>query len=123
MKIKVDRETTYKTVMVLALALLIARLIFKSDYFLYAGIGLLLLSLAAYKIAWYITWVWLKFSHLIGTVQSKIILSIIFYIFLTPLALLFQLTGKKIHRRKENHGSYFHTRNHLYKDEDLKNTW
>jgi len=37
---------------------------------------------------------WMKFGHIIGAVNTKIILSIVFFLVFTPMALLFKLLGK-----------------------------
>jgi hypothetical protein len=65
---------------------------------------------------------WFGMSHLIGTVVSKIILSIVFYTIITPVGLLRQMMGKDslmLKKFKKGAGSVFVERNHTYKSEDI----
>src|SRR6185295_19105495 len=45
---------------------------------------------------------WMKFGALLGAINSRIILTIMFWIFITPLALLFKAFGRDILRLKDN---------------------
>jgi len=62
---------------------------------------------------------WHKLGHALGYVNSRIILSAIFLMVLTPIALLYRAT-----RKKEITGSsFFVTRNHTYTTKDLEKGW
>lgn len=37
---------------------------------------------------------WMKFAHVLGWVNTRIILSIVYFFIFTPLALIFRLMGK-----------------------------
>jgi hypothetical protein len=119
---KINQLDTYKTIQVLALAAMVVFFIFKIEWLIYVSLVLLILPLVLYKVAWAITWGWLKFAHILGSVNSRIILSIIFFVILTPLALLYQLLGRKI-QVKGKGSSHFHERNHQYTPKDLEHTW
>lgn len=59
-----------------------------------------------------------------GWVMSKVILSIIFYLFLFPIALLARLFGNNPMRlKKSSESSYYVDRNHTYSSGDLENPW
>jgi len=45
---------------------------------------------------------WMKFGALLGAINSRIILTIMFWIFITPLALLCRAVGRDILRLKDN---------------------
>ena len=65
---------------------------------------------------------WLKLAEGIGWFTSKILLSLIFYIFLMPMALLKRLfTGDSLQLKKKQGPSMFETRNHTYRKKDLEN--
>ncbi|MBK7856420.1 MAG: hypothetical protein IPJ79_17360 [Bacteroidetes bacterium] len=85
------------------------------------GIGLL--SLLSGYITEKIHWLWMKISHIMGYVMSKVILSIVFFLFLTPIAFLSKLGRKNILQLKRSDKSYYAERNHQYKKEDLENVW
>ncbi|MBI9079556.1 MAG: hypothetical protein JEY79_07435 [Pseudodesulfovibrio sp.] len=66
---------------------------------------------------------WLGFSHLLGTVMSKIILTLVFFIILTPLALLRRALGHDpmaLKKWKKGNGSVFETRDHTYTPEEIE---
>jgi hypothetical protein len=66
---------------------------------------------------------WLGFSHLLGTVMSKIILSLIFFIVVTPLALLRRALGHDpmaLKKWKKGTESVFETRDHTYTPEEIE---
>lgn len=93
-------------------------------WYIVPGLVLLagLLSGAARKA---VLWIWLKFSHLLGMVNSTIILFLIYFLIITPYATLFR---KKVAvnyvLRKPRHGaSLFRERNHLVAKEDFEKSW
>jgi hypothetical protein len=61
---------------------------------------------------------WLWIGEAIGAVMSRVILSIVFILFLTPIALLFRLFKKK--DNPAGHSSFFIERNHTYATADLE---
>lgn len=86
-----------------------------------ATIGLL--SLLSDYITSKIHWLWMKISHIMGFVMSKVILSIVFFVFLTPMAFLSKLGRKNLLQLKRSDKSYYEERNHKYQKEDLENVW
>jgi len=67
---------------------------------------------------------WMKFAHLLGLVNGTILLTIIYYLILTPTALLKRLFEKKSkNNMPHNQHSNFVLRNHSYKKGDLENPW
>ena len=68
---------------------------------------------------------WMLLARALGWVNGKILLSAVFFIFLTPIAWLAR-KAKAIDLqliKKPEAGSYYVERNHLYKPEDIENTW
>lgn len=54
---------------------------------------------------------WMKFAHALGWVNTRIILSIVYFLIFTPLALIFRLIGKDpLERRFEAVDSYWNKR-------------
>jgi len=59
-------------------------------------------------------------------VNSRILLGAIFYLFLTPIAILARVTrGDFLHLKKRSGAdrSYWQARNHTYTAEDLSKLW
>ena len=66
---------------------------------------------------------WLGFSRILGAVMSKIILSLVFFCVLTPIALLRRLLGHDpmlLTKWKKNTKSVFETRDHTYSPEEIE---
>lgn len=83
------------------------------------GIGLLLPPLARL-----ITKGWFWLSEKMGWVMSRVILGTVFFLFLTPIALLRKVTsGSKVLALKRTAGSHWTTRDHTYSPADLEKPW
>lgn len=66
---------------------------------------------------------WFGLSTLMGTVVSKILLSVIFFVLVTPMGLLRRLLGKdslQLRQFKKNKETAFEVRDHAVCDQDLK---
>ena len=64
---------------------------------------------------------WFSFAKVMGSINGTILLSILFFIIVTPIAILFRLFNKKskyINNKKKH--SYFNERNHLFVKDDLE---
>jgi len=68
---------------------------------------------------------WMKLGELMGAVMNRVVLGAVFYLVLTPVALLARLSKKKdtLSLHKHNRASYFVVRNHTYAASDLTNSW
>jgi len=129
-KTELSREKVLETIGVLALACLVVghlatRPGLKSG-FLAAAALLLAVGLFVKPAGALIARAWLKFGGALGAVNSRIILGAIFYLFLTPIALLARLTrGDFLHLKKREgaNRSYWHARNHTYTAEDIGKLW
>jgi len=69
---------------------------------------------------------WVKFGMVLGYMNIRIILSILFFIIVTPVGLLRKLAGKdslRIRQFKKSRGSVMVSRDHVYTKEDLLHTF
>ncbi|MBX2945172.1 MAG: hypothetical protein KF725_05015 [Cyclobacteriaceae bacterium] len=126
-----QKQDRYKTILVIVSGfLVIAWVLFVKDFTNAAqilakvAIGIGLVSVFIPIAAKGIEWVWLKIAHILGWINSKILLGLIFFIFLLPIAWLSRLFTKdplKLNGRQLK--SLYNDRNHLYTKEDLENIW
>jgi hypothetical protein len=130
MKRELSREKVLETVGVLALACLVVGHLAKrpgvKGGFLAAAALLLAAGLFVRPAGALIARAWLKFAEVLGAVNSRIILAAIFYLFLTPIAVLARLTrGDFLHLKKSAGAgrSYWHARDHVYTAEDIGKLW
>lgn len=67
--------------------------------------------------------VWFGLSHVLGTVMSRILLSVVFYAIVTPVGLFRRMAGKdslKIRAFKAGAGSVMLERNHVFMPADIE---
>lgn len=113
-----------KAQLVIVTGLVVLYFVFKSPWWLYAAAAIGVLSLAIPVVGDFIVKIWFKLAEVLGNINGKIILSVMFFVFLWPIALLYRLTSKNPLAIKRTDDSSFYTeRNHLYKKEDLEQTW
>jgi hypothetical protein len=99
-------------------------MIFKREYFIYAAVLVGVLSLMFESVADIILKGWMKIAEVLGFINTRILLSLIFFVFLTPFALLQKLFARSnFLSLKDNTDSVFHERNHQYEPADFENIW
>lgn len=112
---------------VLALALLVAGTIWHIHILFYSFSIVSLLITALIPVLYTpFSWLWFKFAGFIELLFSKIILSVIFYIIVTPLGLLrrgFAKDNLQIRSFKKDLKSVFVVKNTTYKKEDMENQY
>jgi hypothetical protein len=97
---------------------------FKRDYFLYAAVFIGIFSLMFDVVGDLILKGWMKLAEVLGYVNTRILMSIIFFLFLTPFAWLQKAFSRKnFLSLKDKEGSIFHVRDHEYTPEDFENIW
>ncbi len=66
---------------------------------------------------------WFGLSHVLGTVMSKILLAVVFFVVLTPMGLLRALLGKdtmRLRQFKKGDDSVFRVRDHAFAAADIE---
>lgn len=114
----------YKTQLAIVVGFLGLSYFFEIDWLRHVSLALGVTFLLSERATHVILWVWQKVGFALGWVNTKIILTVIFYLFLFPIALLFQLFNRDSLRvRWRQHTSTFFERNHSYSANDLQNPW
>lgn len=118
-------KNPYKDILVIVLGFLVIFLITRKNFFLYFSGAVALAGVLSEFIAEKIVWGWYKLAEGLGYVSSRILLSAVFFLFLTPLAMIYRLLRKTdvLQLKKKLSGSYFTERRHLYVKEDLEKMW
>jgi predicted membrane protein len=116
---------TLKTITVLILACLIAHLIFGAKWLLWIAILLCVGNAFESRITAAIAKYWMRLAFFLGKINSRIVLALMFFIVLTPIALLYRLFNRKAvdHFRKNNRSSYFDDVHKSYGQEDFEKLW
>jgi polyferredoxin len=111
------------TGMAIVLLLLLAYIRTRRDGLLLAAIALHVVNMIVPRIYAPIAVFWLRFSHLLGAVMSKILLSILFFGLVTPIGVLrrlFQKDSLKLRAFKAGEESVMLVRNHKFVRSDIE---
>jgi hypothetical protein len=114
----------FEALNVIALALLVFFLITGNTILLYVSMGLLAVSIFAKRVGALIARAWLRFAYILGTVNSRLFLTLFFFLFLTPLAIVRRFLGHdQLHLKAGDIASGWKTVNKSYSKSDLEKTW
>lgn len=89
----------------------------------YIALAVLLVGLFVKPLGNFISYIWAKLAEGLGWFNSKVILSIAFYVVMTPFALLYRIFNKDSLMLKRRRDTYYISRNHEYSKKDLENIW
>ena len=82
-----------KALLTMVTGFLVLYFIFQQVWLLYIAAAVGVLSLLIPAIGKVIVLAWFKLAMLLGWINSRILLGIVFYLFLFPIALIFKLTS------------------------------
>ena len=110
------------TGMAMVLILLLLTLATRRNYLIPFAIGLLALTMIRPQLFRPVAVVWFGLSHVLGIVTSRIVLTIIFFVVVTPIGLVRRLLGTdtlNLRSFKKGHESVMEKRNHTLCAHDL----
>ena len=115
------KEHTDSGLALLLLTLLVG-LLANQHLTLLAAIAEVLILLIAPVLIFPFTFLWLNISELLGKIMSKVILTLVFLIFVCPVSFIRKAMGKdtlRLKKFKKDSNSVFTERNHTYSRTDL----
>jgi hypothetical protein len=112
-----------KSILVIVTGFLVLGFIFKKPAFYYTALIIGLLSLIIPAAQTVILYIWNKIAQVLGWINTRILLTLVFYLFLFPVSLLSKLFTKNMLGLKRPGGSVYTERNHTYTASDLENPW
>ena len=117
-------QDRFKTILVIVTGLLAFSLIFDIDWLGKVALTIGILSVFIPLAAKGIEWVWLKLALMLGWTNSRILLSVVYFGFLLPIAVVSRVfTKDPLSIRGRNAQSLFVSRNQRYRKDDLRNVW
>jgi hypothetical protein len=120
----VQNQDRYKTILVIVIGLTALAWIFKIPYLTEIAFWIGVIAVFIPPAAKAIEWFWLKLALGLGWINSRILLSIIYFVFLMPIALLSRFfTKDPLMLKAKNSASLYANRNHRYSKKDLENIW
>ena len=116
-------QKVYKNILVLIAGFCALHLIFHGKVFLIIALTVLFLSAFSEKAAVIFEGFWLWFGEKIGRINAAILLFLVYYLILTPIAFLSRIGSKDPLQLKAPKNSNFVFKHHKYGAGDLKNPW
>lgn len=119
----ITKEQTIDTGMAMVLILLIINVFSKNDIYLKIAIPVLIVNMIFPKVYYPLAVFWFGLSHFLGTIISKILLSIIYFVILTPVGLIRRILGYdslKLNQFKKSRTSVFVNRNTVFNYQDIE---
>lgn len=118
-----SKEKNTETMFTIAVGFVFVSLISGKDWPLYISLTTGIAGIFSDFISSKIAWVWFKLGDLMNMVFPKIILTIVFYLFLFPIALLSRIGSKDPMKLKKGYTSYYTDRTTQFKKDDFEKTW
>ena len=110
------------TGMAMVLIVLLLTLATRRNQVIFCAIGLLVLTMIRPQLFRPVAVIWFGLAQLLGIVTSRILLSIIFFVVVTPVGLVRRVLGAdtlKLKEFKKGHGSVMEERNHTFSAHDI----
>ncbi|NJN77976.1 MAG: hypothetical protein HC803_06285 [Saprospiraceae bacterium] len=117
-----DKKIT-EAILAVTVGMLIIHFLFDVTILSKFALGVGLIGLFIKPFAKWIAWSWYKLSEALGYVNSRILLSLVFFLALVPIALISRLFTKGDLQLKRKKDSYYSDRNHKYAPKDFENVW
>lgn len=113
-----------QTLLVICTGLVLVYFIFDIQWILYVSFGLGLFGILSDWFSKKVEWVWFKLTYLLSMVVPNILLAVVFFLILTPIAFLATIFKKKdALQLKRPEKSAYQTINKTYQSVDLENPW
>lgn len=118
-----DLNQAKDTGLAVVLILLIVEYIQHPNWVIMSAMAVLVLVMTWPSLFRPLARIWLGVSHILGTIVSKVLLTIVFFTVVTPIGLVRKMFGAdpmRVSLWKKGADSVFVDKNHLYKKEDIE---
>jgi hypothetical protein len=118
-----NKEKALETCLVITTGFLLLYFIFQVKILLFVAFITGLTGIFIRPLALKIAWLWNKLGDMMGFLVSKMVLTIVFFIILFPIALIYRLIKRDTLMLKDKYNSYWIIRNYKYAKKDMENVW
>ncbi|MBO4710785.1 hypothetical protein J5681_02575 [bacterium] len=121
-KSRITKKQASDSGMALVLIALICFAVLRHDAWLWVAMAILVVDMIFPIIFKPFAFIWFGLSRILGTVMSKIMLAVVFFLVVFPMGLIRRIFGKdslKLHQFRKEKVSVFAERNHEYTAADL----
>ena len=119
----IDKAKARDSGMALSFLLMLLEIWIGNGTFLLLAAATLLIDMIAPVIFIPFAYLWFGFAHIMGTIVSKILLFLVYILFVVPMGLIRRMLGKdslQLGKWKQNDESVFLSRDHLFSRDDLE---
>ncbi|MEF2144343.1 MAG: hypothetical protein V3573_02760 [Desulfovibrionaceae bacterium] len=119
----ISRTQARDTGMAMTLICLIVAVITKKPVWTYAALAVLVVNMTAPMVFKPVGYLWFGLSGLLGAVVSRVLLTLLFFVMVTPMGLARRALGKdtlRLRQWKKGPGSVFVSRDHAYTPKDIE---
>lgn len=120
---RITKDQSRDTGLAMVLLALILGFLTDADGFFTLAIPLLVVTMVVPELYRPVGYLWLGLSHLLGTVVSRILLTLVFFVIVLPVGLVRRLWNKDSLRLKEfrrGTGSAMRVRDHVFVPSDIE---
>ncbi len=117
------RDQSRDTGLAMVLLLLLAHATWGRDGFATAALVVLVVAMTVPLVFRPLAVVWFGLSHVLGAVMSRVVLTLVFFLIVTPVGLIRRLLGHdslRLRAFKAGEASVLRTRNHVFSGPDLE---
>ena len=118
-----NKDTSKATILVISMGLLVLHLTFSWKWAVYLSLAIGLVGIVSPSLSGKIEWGWMKLANMLGYITSKILLSIVFFLFLFPMSIISKLFTKDLLMLSREYGSYFVDVNKEIDKESFEKLW
>ena len=122
-KFNMNNEKRFETILTISIGFLILFLIFKHNTFLHISLVVGIIGLLSSYLSKIIVTVWFTLAEVLGMIVPKIVLGLVFYLFLFPISLLAKIGKRDILMLSKKYQSYFVDRIKKAEKSDFEKTW
>lgn len=119
----ISKDKIVETSLVLTSGFLGLFLIFKNPIFIYLALSVGLIGIFVPPVARYMAMGWFKLADGLNFVVSKVILGLVYFIILVPVAFIYKVAGNKNLKTTSNRETNWNIRNKTYRGADIENIW
>lgn len=124
MKTRFNQKEHIDSGLALVLILLLTSIIWKLGWTIKVSLVCILITMIKPKLFYPFTFIWLNVSEVLGKIMSRIILTVVFLLFVIPVGFIRKISGKdnlKLKQFGKSDKSIFVERNHTFTKDDMLN--
>lgn len=118
MKVVLNKAKVWETVAVMLFGFSVLYWFTQWNGFVFMNLTLGIISLISFPLTKRIVKAWYKTAEFLGGITSKVLLSLVFFLFLIPVALMYRIS-----RKRKKAYSNWQDRNHRFSVSEFEKVW